>query len=588
MSRKAKMSETSGLSRRTVLGAIGTTSLPAFAGCNFITSDNQDNDLGERVPTYEIAYFSGLGGYTSALEQMQPAFGNLEELGVSIDYQPVDVGTAVEQQNSDSREWDALSGLFTPSPARLDPSFLRRFSVDFAGANGNPNNFQYASCEYSTPAVEQNIAASPEQRTELVDEAQKIFSEDVVGISTVNVVIFSAINKNRVKIDGIGEAGMQTRNANSYIKSEATEDDYLHIPVNPGVTESRRFPLATARGTLNIWNRLVHSPLVEYNENYELENVLAESYEFTDDGHVLTVVLKDATFHNGDPVTAEDVKFTFEHINDEPEYPIGPNLSLDTIRVVDQNTVEFNFDEPQVSAISRVIPIWGIFHKDTWENGGAEEDKTGWDFDPIIGSGPYQVENIVEGQSMTFDPHDGHPVYSPQTGVKCRAFRESATAVEAFASEELDTTGAIGISAFERLEDEDYVEPGIGQGFVSYSLQPQMSFGPSKFKEFRRALGVAIDRQSINQLALGGHGQEILSPTPFFSKSHPWFNGEVTEQLVDDPSGDIDQARSILEQSGWEWDSNGNLHYPTNADLTPLWAEGETPSAEDYPCLNDL
>ena len=40
--------------------------------------------------------------------------------------------------------------------------------------------------------------------------------------------------------------------------------------------------------------------------------------------------------------------------------------------------------------------------------------------------------------------------------------------------------------------------------------------------------------------------------------------------------------------AGWGWDGDGELHYPPDADLEPLWPEGEEPSVDDFPCLEEM
>lgn len=75
----------------------------------------------------------------------------------------------------------------------------------------------------------------------------------------------------------------------------------------------------------------------------------------------------------------------------------------------------------------------------------------------------------------------------------------------------------------------------------------------------------------------------------FWAKGHPWrAPDDMLHQFTDQPSGDPDAAKQVLRDAGWAWDDNGNLHYPPDADLEPLWSQGEAPTAEDFPCLEDM
>lgn len=75
-------------------------------------------------------------------------------------------------------------------------------------------------------------------------------------------------------------------------------------------------------------------------------------------------------------------------------------------------------------------------------------------------------------------------------------------------------------------------------------------------------------------------------------KSHAFRPPEdEINKIVDDPTGNIDAARQVLKENGWGWDDQGNLHYPPDADPSPMWPEGEGPTSEEsnggFSCLNE-
>jgi glutathione transport system substrate-binding protein len=84
--------------------------------------------------------------------------------------------------------------------------------------------------------------------------------------------------------------------------------------------------------------------LYNYNEKGELEAELAESYTTNDDLTSYTFTLRDAKFHNGDPVTAEDIKYTFDRIiGPDSKATFKTELSIiDSIEVEGDKTVTFN------------------------------------------------------------------------------------------------------------------------------------------------------------------------------------------------------------------------------------------------------
>ena len=84
----------------------------------------------------------------------------------------------------------------------------------------------------------------------------------------------------------------------------------------------------------------VYEPLVRMTNDGEIVPALAEEWKISDDGLVYTFTIRtDATFHNGDPITAEDVKYSLEAAA-ESSYT-GPYMNfIDSVKVVDEKTVE--------------------------------------------------------------------------------------------------------------------------------------------------------------------------------------------------------------------------------------------------------
>jgi peptide/nickel transport system substrate-binding protein len=97
-----------------------------------------------------------------------------------------------------------------------------------------------------------------------------------------------------------------------------------------------------------------------------------------------------------------------------------------------------------------------------------------------------------------------------------------------------------------------------------------------------------MNRQQMIGVALAGEVEPEMYPT-YISKNHPMYPPEdMLSGWAESPQGSPDVARQMLEDAGWGWDGNDNLHYPPDADLDPLWPQGEVPSAEDFPCIEEL
>jgi peptide/nickel transport system substrate-binding protein len=108
-----------------------------------------------------------------------------------------------------------------------------------------------------------------------------------------------------------------------------------------------------------------------------------------------------------------------------------------------------------------------------------------------------------------------------------------------------------------------------------------------KFREMRNAIGTAINRDRANQLGYRGQSEPALFSTPLM-ENHPFRPPEdMLTQFTDDPTGDSEAARQALLEAGWGWDSDGNLRYPADADLSDRWPEDSVPQPEDFPCIDE-
>jgi len=601
--------EESSINRRKVITGLGAASAAGLAGCSSIfggdggSSDDggggggdPDSELGERVPGISMHYWSDYGGFTQIQENMAPTMKrNIEDaVGVPFEVVPLEFSTSVSQISGNDQRPDHIAFWWhTNTPDRLDPQeLLRRYSADFAGANGLGNPMNYADCEYSNFAVDQARAGSQEERNELVNEAQRVISESgVFGNLTPNPII-GTYREDQVALDGAGNGGVARTNPNVFIKSETKGPDPLVVGIDPVMTQTTNFNTVSQGVSLAFWNTQIHSPLVGYDENYEKVNLLAESYEVVDAQEVRATIRDDATFHNGDDVTSEDVKYTYDLLQAGAEsgaYPRYVNPPGFTIETPSEKEVVFTFSENYLPFQNTTLTRWGILHKPTWEAQNALENPGDVEFDPFVGSGPYQISSFTQGDSVEVEPFEDHPVHTPAQGLIYQAYRNQETSVQALRENEIQILPSTSPGAAQRIEDN--VESGVayyGDGFVPFYMAHQYPIAPIKFPAFRKACNAAINRQELVDIAFNGQTNVEMYGTPLTTAHPRRAPEEMMEAHADDPTGSPEMARTMLEEAGWGFDDEGRLHYPPDVDLEPLWPAGEEPSAEDFPCLEDL
>lgn len=581
----------SNVTRRRALQVLGTASSAGLAGCNILGGgDTGDENHGERVPEITLEYWSDLGGTTKIAEDVTPIIkDNMNNaLGVPVNLKPTELTTSLNGLYNDSRQTNMVFWYSVSSTDLLDPhQMTRRFAVDWAGNNNKANPPNYANCEHTHPAIGQSKASSQERRRELVNEAQSIMSNDAMSIELVPYIEYGATRSDKVDAQRVGNLGVSELNTRFLIATNPKEGDRLIVATNPQTVETTNYFTMTSFPALAVWSHLINTTLVEFDENLDMQNMLAKTIETTREGRRVTVEIQDATFHNGDPITAEDMKFTFEFIANNP-FPHPSDPGYNSVETVDDKTVEFNLEEPFPPLIPRDFQMFGITHKKSWVEQGGTENSQSFQMDPIVGSGPYKVDSFQSGQSLNLEPHDGHPVYSPSKKISFQVFRDAQSAFTAFQDGEVHVAPGISPGNAHKVEEEmsDVATVETLDGWTPFTLFPQHSFGPQQFKEFRDAMGKSLDRRKINQVGFYGDSEPELYSTPLV-KNHPFRPpDDQLHKFTDNEEGDPEAAKQALRDAGWSWDSNGRLRYPEDTDPSPRWPKDSTPQPDDFPCID--
>jgi len=595
-------------SRRRYLGSIAVALSVTAAGCN----DGGDGDSGdggggdgestggdggdggsaggEMVPTILVDYVSDLPGLTEMSERMVPQLESaMGEIGLEMETNPRTFSAWLDSIYQDQRRCHFSVFNYANNPDRLDPDeFTFNYAAEWAGANGLPNQSNYANCDLQSLAEEQRLATDPETRRDLIYEAHSIHSEDVMTVPLTVNASFGAYNSDRVDPGPLGPSGVANTATHTLIQTSASDGE-VRANTTPATVETSVHLRFSGPTPLVPWSTIVYSPLFGYDEDYNFINILADYSAVSDDGLEVEIGLKDATFHNGEPVTAEDVQWTFNYLNANSDvFPRFPDLPIDSIDTPDESTVVISLSERFAPLLTRVMPEWGILPKDHFVANGAEDDPANFTLDSVVGSGPYSIDNYSQGQSILLSPHDGHPLYSPDSDLALIAYDDSQGAARAFENGDINWLQTINAGLAEQ------VEQGVPAASIEVTespsnlvLWPQYSWGPTKHRPVRMAVSQAINREQINQTVALGRSSPVLHSTNM-SPTHPFFPGEENlTKCAESPAANVETALSVLEDAGFTIDDSGNLRYPADADLSPRWAEGEAPAdlPDEFPCL---
>lgn len=273
---------------------------------------------------------------------------------------------------------------------------------------------------------------------------------------------------------------------------------------------------------------------------------LAASWEFSEDLTSITYYLRtDVTWWDGEPVTAEDVYFTYGKMKDpKNNYPNIASLRfIDNVEVIGPYAIKFTFNRIYADLLtdSDIMAV----PKHIYEKKGAEfGTKT------IVGNGPYKIAQWVPGSGLILTYNEaycrGRP---PLDEIYITYYADINMMLDDFAAGDLDLVFNITPVRAKELASNQNIEvdtkPGntftyIGWNFDNLNL---------KNKEIRKALTMAINTERILNEVFAGMGTISLGPLPPSS----WGYNEKVEPI----RHNLPEAKKILEKIGFEdWNRN--------------------------------
>lgn len=301
---------------------------------------------------------------------------------------------------------------------------------------------------------------------------------------------------------------------------------------------------------------MVYNQLGRIDEDIEIQPELAHDWEISDDGLTYTFHLEeDVYFHDGEPLTSEDVKFTFDIFLDE-DYT-GPRASyfssVDEVVAVDETTVEFHLDEIDARVLANVT-AFGIMPKHHLEDIPAEElEESDFSRDPI-GSGPFTFEEWEDGQYLQLEANEDYWEGEPNLDrITMSIVGDQNAAMAQLEAGDIDITTipATDFSTAEAWDEEGLIDLRSTLGFQYNYMGYNMDRDMFADKETRQALTHAIDREAIIDQVGQGQGEVAHGPVSPLS----WAYSEDMPEFEYDP----DRARELLEEAGWEEGGDGIL-----------------------------
>lgn len=312
----------------------------------------------------------------------------------------------------------------------------------------------------------------------------------------------------------------------------------------------------------------IYDYLVDISADNQIAPRLATEWQVSDDGLTYVFILAEGvTFHDGSPFTAEDVVWTFERLRD-PDLGL-PTSSLyeniDSIEATGDLEVTFTLIDPNPFFLFDLSDNHALVLKAGTEDPAA-----------FNGTGPFKVVDYSPEDRLVAEANENYFVEGqPQLErLEIIFFNDQTAQVEALRGGQVDLVMVISTDLFLSLQNEPGLEPlqVATNGFDLVRLRADQE--PGNDPRVIQALRLATDRDAIYNLVLQGFG-EVGRDSPI----GPLYGEYYTEEFPL-PARDIEEARRLLAEAGYEDGLDLELHTPDTGNrpnlavvLKEQWAE---------------
>lgn len=344
---------------------------------------------------------------------------------------------------------------------------------------------------------------------------------------TVFMAVLSAAAIMLTACGGGGKGGNGTKGAKDTLTVGLTANPITLDPYN------------TTDSPASKVNKNIHETLVKYDDEMNIVPCLAESWEITDDTTYIFKIRQGVKFHNGEELTAKDVKFSFDMQKDNPHAEsVTGMVDFDNCKAVDDYTFELKLKKPFGSILQHLTQaVTSIVNEKTYT-----ENKENYGSKPV-GTGPFKFKEWKKDDFVNLAKNDEY--WGDKAKVKQLVFRiipESSTRAIEVESGGVDIATKIAPTEVKRLEKNDKVvvdlTPSFSTQFVGFCLKNDKL----QNVKMRQAVNYAIDKEAILNVAYQGIGLVASAP---MSPGHWGYDDSLPPF-----TRDLEKSKKLLEEAG--------------------------------------
>ena len=306
-------------------------------------------------------------------------------------------------------------------------------------------------------------------------------------------------------------------------------------------------PLLAASEPEQAVSRLLFSSLYNYDVTGALHTDLAESMTVKDD-KVYTIKLRNAVWHDGKKLTAEDVVYTINLIkNPQVRSPLRVNWLDISARAIDDSTVEFML--PAVYAGFSHALTFPVIPKHILQSVSPSSMREADFSSNPVGSGPFAVKRVQTSESTSstdvvrMEPNTKYyGAVSTLSRLELRAYGNESLLVKAVNSGEVSAASGLSLSAADNIKSKQYSTKHWLLNKGVYLLMNNRS-QTLQDARVRRALRYATDTSSI-RATVGDNVARLDTPI---------LQSQIAQKLPAAPDYNLDKAKALLKEAGWTY-----------------------------------
>lgn len=587
------------VSRRAVLGGVTALATGTLSGC---VQQMRSLANRRRPDPVSLTIRTVPADTDSAATQIARSLAmHLDAVGIDVEVIPM-AEDELRRTVLINHEYDLYVDRY---PKQEDPDFLRPLLHSrFSEEPGWQNPFGYSNLDIDGLLTDQRITEN-QARESVVSELQRavardqpftvvVFPNEIRAVRTDRFTGWYRFNPTtKITYLTLNQADDADDSSESRPLRVTTTDDRITKNFNPIAVEFR------SNGT---FTGLLYDQLALRFKGM-MWPWLAESWTWEPSpagNTTVTIELRDdLSWHDGRPVTADDVAFTYRFLADTSlgsrESPVpaprfrGRISLVEAVEALDDATIRIDFDDtsPEVAVRALTVPI---FPKHEWEPKATVADLAGidliegvtealiWTNPEPIGSGPLQFEHSIAEEVVTLSRYDEHFINQASTtnlgdifgtGVvfdelQVRVVPSDEAAVQLIAAGNADATAS---------SVDPRVVPRIGRNpDLKLLVQPSRSFyhigfnareGPLGNPKFRRAIAQLVDKEFLVTEVFNGYASPAATPlaeTSWAPSDLRWEEADPEVPFLG-ARGDLDveAAKEAFREAGFQYSDEGHL-----------------------------